>query len=204
MSQSTAATDQHTHDEVTDDEGALRAQLGRSPRGAPDVVVRCSLRLPVVVRMPPVLDSGEPFPTRYWLTCPLLHRRVARLEGAGEVRRMEALLDADAALAAEMRAAHARYAAERDALVPDGVSHPPAGGVAGIRVDEHGQAGVKCLHAHTADFLAGHANPVGERVAAQTLPAECPAPCVVRPAGAKRWARSPDWSEPPWSPTSGS
>jgi hypothetical protein len=95
-----------------------------------------TLGLPVVVRMPPVLDSGEPFPTRYWLTCPLLHRRIARLEGAGEVRRMDQLLEDDSAVAEQMRAAHERYAAERDALVAADVAYPPLGGVAGIRVDD--------------------------------------------------------------------
>ena len=32
---------------------------------------RCHLGLPVVVRVPPILDDGTPFPTHYWLTCPL-------------------------------------------------------------------------------------------------------------------------------------
>ena len=189
-----AAGDREALD-APDDTAALGAQLGRVPRGRPDVLVRCTLRLPVVVRMPPVLASGEPFPTRYWLTCPLLYRRIARLEGAGEVRRMEALLEADASLASAMRDAHTRYAAERDAHVDDGVAHPPAGGVAGIRLDEEGRAGLKCLHAHAADFLAGHENPVGERVASQTLPADCPLPCVhVGAAGV--WVRNPAWREP--------
>ena len=43
-----------------DDLAILGAQLGRPPRGAPEVARRCSLGLPVVVRMPPVLDSGVP------------------------------------------------------------------------------------------------------------------------------------------------
>jgi hypothetical protein len=154
--------------------------------------------------MPPVLASGEPFPTRYWLTCPLMHRRIARLEGAGEVRRMEALLDDDEGLAAQMRESHERYATERDALLSEDVAHPPRGGVAGIRVDDEGRAGVKCLHAHAADFMAGHSNPVGERVAAQTLPAACPSPCVQPSAvaGDTGWVRAPGWSEPERSPSS--
>ena len=32
--------------------------------------------LPVVVAVPPLLDDGTPFPTRYWLTCPLARIRV--------------------------------------------------------------------------------------------------------------------------------
>lgn len=181
---------------AAEDHAMIAAQLGRPTRGAPDVALRCSLGLPVVVRMPPVLDSGEPFPTRYWLTCPLMHRRIARLEGAGEVRRMDQLLAEDHDVAEQMRAAHERYAAERDALVAADVPYPPLGGVAGIRRDDAGRAGVKCLHAHAADFLAGHPNPVGERVAEQTLPACCPTPCVVRRASGEGFERAPDWSEP--------
>jgi len=181
---------------VTDDDAAIGAQLGRLPRGTPEVALRCSLGLPVVVRMPPVLDTGEPFPTRYWLTCPLLHRRIARLEAAGEVRRMDQLLLDDPDVALQMRAAHERYAAERDALVAADVAYPPLGGVAGIRVDDAGRAGVKCLHAHAADFLAGHPNPVGQRVAEQTLPACCPLPCVAPRAPGEAWQRASNWSEP--------
>jgi hypothetical protein len=184
----------------SDDLLAIGAQLGRPPRGAPEVARRCSLGLPVVVRMPPLLDSGEPFPTRYWLTCPLLHRRIARLEGAGEVRRMEQLLEEDSQVAAEMQAAHARYAAERDALVAPETAHPPLGGVAGIRPDPQGRTGVKCLHAHAADFLAGHPNPVGERVAREALPDRCPTPCVVPRRSGAGWERASSWSEPERDP----
>jgi len=183
-------------DSAAQDHAMIAAQLGRPTRGAPEVALRCSLGLPVVVRMPPVLDSGEPFPTRYWLTCPLMHRRIARLEGAGEVRRMDQLLEDDPEFAQQMREAHARYAAERDALVAADVAYPPLGGVAGIRADQAGRSGVKCLHAHAADFLAGHANPVGQRVAEQTLPACCPTPCAVRRAEGEGFVRADDWSEP--------
>ncbi|HMQ27497.1 MAG TPA: DUF501 domain-containing protein, partial [Acidimicrobiales bacterium] len=59
-----------------------------------------------------------------------------------------------------LAAAHARYAAERDAALPDGHEGPrPFGGVGGTR------QGVKCLHAHYAWFLAGGDDPVGRWVA---------------------------------------
>ena len=65
----------------------------------------------------------------------------------------------DAALIAD---AHRRYAAERDALVPDDHAGPrPSGGVGGTRT------GVKCLHAHYAWHLAGGDDPVGRWVATQ-------------------------------------
>ena len=52
-------------------------------------------------------------PTRYWLVGRDEVTAVSRLEAAGGVRAAEAAVDPD-----ELAAAHARYAAERDADVP--------------------------------------------------------------------------------------
>lgn len=112
---------------------------------------------PVVIRNAPLLDDGRPMPTMYWLVDADLRRAVSALEAAGGVRAAEADVDADA-----LTAAHARYAAERDASVPAGHSGPrPSGGVGGTR------RGVKCLHAHYAWHLAGGDDPVGRWVDAQ-------------------------------------
>lgn len=128
--------------------------IGRVPQGAFDVVVRDETGDPVVLRNAPLLDDGTPMPTRYWLVGRDANRRVGHLEADGGVRRAEA--DIDPALIA---AAHARYAAERDAAIPpQHVGPRPFGGVGGTRV------GVKCLHAHYAWFLAGGDDPVGRWV----------------------------------------
>jgi hypothetical protein len=138
----------------TDDVVALTELLGRSPRADFDVVVRRAGGRPVVIRNAPLIDDGTPMPTRYWLVDPELGVAVARLESAGGVREAEGVVDADA-----LRAAHARYAAERDAALAPGHDGPrPHGGVGGTRT------GVKCLHAHYAYFLAGGDDPVGRWV----------------------------------------
>ena len=70
--------------------------------------------------------------------------------------------------AGELAAAHARYAAERDAAIPEGHRGPrPSDGVGGTR------RGVKCLHAHYAWHLAGGDDPVGRWVQ-QRLEAAAP------------------------------
>ncbi len=139
------------------DVDAVRAALGREPTADFAVVVRDDAGRPVVVRNAPLTRDGTPMPTRYWLIDRELVRRVARLEAAGGVRAADAAVD-PAALAA----AHAAYAAERDAAVPTGHCGPrPSGGVGGTRV------GVKCLHAHYAWHLAGGDDPVGAWVAEQ-------------------------------------
>lgn len=133
----------------------VRAQLGREPTAPFEVVVRDADGTPAVLRNAPFTRDGEPMPTRYWLVSPTLARQVARLEAAGGVRRAEAAVDPD-----ELLAAHARYAAERDAVIPATHRGPrPSGGVGGTR------AGVKCLHAHYAWHLAGGDDPVGRWVA---------------------------------------
>ena len=169
---------------MTDDEAVVAAQIGRDLRAASEVVARCPLGLPVVVAVPPILDDGTPFPTRYWLSCPLAVRRVGRLEAAGGVRAMDRRRAADPEFAAAVAAAHERYRSERDALVPDDADHAPSGGVAGA------SGGVKCLHAHYADHAAGNDNPIGSLTAPWVEPLDCTIPCVT--AG----TRNPAWREP--------
>lgn len=166
------------------DRAVAGAQIGRPVRSEVTVNRRCSLGLPIVITVPPVLEDGTPFPTRYWLTCPLAQKRVGRLESAGGVRAMDRRAETDVDFATRLNAAHQRYAAERDSVVPPDAAHAPGGGVAG---SEHG---VKCLHAHLADFLAGNDNPVGEVVDPWVEPLECPVPCTIGEI------RNPDWSEP--------
>lgn len=129
--------------------------LGRTPRGSFDVVVRTASGDPVVIRNRPLLDDGTPMPTLFWLVGPEERKAVDRLEAAGGVREAEADVDP-----AELSAAHSRYAAQRDMLLPEGWDGPvPVGGVGGTR------QGVKCLHSHYAWYLAGGDDPVGKWVA---------------------------------------
>lgn len=167
------------------DRETVEAQIGRPLRAPSEVIVRCHLGLPVVVEVPPVLDDGTPFPTRYWLSCPLARHRVGRLEGAGGVKRMEAKAGADPEFGARLEAAHRRYAADRDALVPADAPHRPSGGVGGTT------RGVKCLHAHYADTAAGNDNPVGEVVAAWIEPLDCTIPCVIEGERNRAWSPRP-------------
>ena len=162
----------------------IEAQIGRPLRAESDVVARCPLGLPVVVSVPPVLDDGTPFPTRYWLTCPLALARIGRIESVGGVRRLEAWIDADPHRRAALDATHRRYAADRDSVIQGEPTYLPSGGVSGST------AGVKCLHAHYADHAAGNDNPVGAAVAPYVEPLDCTRPCVVD------GARNPAWVEP--------
>ena len=135
----------------------MRELLGREPQGGFVVAVRDADGDPLVLRNDPLLDDGTPMPTRYWLIGRSTVAAVGRLEAAGGVREAEREIEPEL-----IAAAHARYAAERDAAVPAGHSGPrPSGGVGGTR------HGVKCLHAHYGYFLAGGDDPVGRWVAAR-------------------------------------
>ena len=115
-------------------------------------MVRAEDGRPAVIANAPFLSDGTPMPTRYWLVDPTLREVVSTLESTGGVRRAEAAVAMEA-----IAEAHARYAAERDALVEPTHRGPrPSGGVGGTR------QGVKCLHAHLAWWLTGADDPVGE------------------------------------------
>lgn len=170
------------------EQDAVAVQLKRSLRAKVEVLDSCHLGLPVVVAVPPILDDGTPFPTRYWLTCPLAARRIARLESAGGVRQLEEYVASRPDLTAALDGAHRRYEQDRDELVPAGESPAPSGGVGGTK-----GAGLKCLHSHFADSAAGNPNPVGELVRPFVEPLDCDIPCVI---GADHAEPNPDWREP--------
>ena len=141
-------------DDVDLDRERVTELLGRRPQGQYEIVVRRHDGWPVVLRNAPLLCSGRPMPTRYWLVDRQLNRDVGRLESTGAVDRAEAEVDPEA-----LAAAHAAYAADRDAALPaDHLGPVPSGGVGGTRI------GVKCLHAHYANYLAGGDDPVGRWV----------------------------------------
>ena len=142
------------HDAAPDDLAVVEASLGRPLAGRCAVVVRRLDGRPVVIENEPHLRDGTPMPTLFWLVDPEIHEAVSRLEGAGGVHRFEDLVDADS-----LAKTHETYAERRRRATVRTNGAQPSGGVGGTRV------GVKCLHAHLANFLIGASDPVGELVA---------------------------------------
>jgi len=141
-------------DASPDDVAAVTELLGRPAAGRFAIVVRRGDGAPVVIENEPHLRDGTPMPTLYWLVDRELHTAVSRLESDGGVHRYEGLVDG-----AELAAAHERHAQRRAAATTRRDAPDAAGGVGGTRV------GVKCLHAHLANYLATGDDPVGELVA---------------------------------------
>jgi exopolyphosphatase / guanosine-5'-triphosphate,3'-diphosphate pyrophosphatase len=136
-------------------------QLGRPPLTDLSVVARCGSGHPLVVRNRPVDREGNPFPTLYWLTCPEAGKAVSRLEADGWIKRLAERARTDEAFGSALETAHRAYAAERGRWFPQAEGW---GGVGGSR------AGVKCLHAHYANHLAGGGDPVGAWVGERVEP----------------------------------
>jgi hypothetical protein len=170
---------------ATEDREVVAVQIGREPHAGSEVVSRCHLDLPVVLRVPPILSDGTPFPTLYWLTCPLARTRIGRLESGGGVRRMEGKASSEPEFGLALAKADEDYRKERDALVPVGADPAPTGGVGGA------EAGVKCLHAHYAHRRVGRANPVGGLVASWVEPLDCAEACVAGGDFNPEWVNRP-------------
>jgi len=140
---------------------AVREQLGREPTVPFSVIARCASGHPLVIRNAPVDAAGAPFPTTSWLTCPDAVKAVARLESEGEIATMNRRYEGDAAFRDAVDTAHAEAAEDRARDLPEARAW---GGVGGTR------RGVKCLHAHYANHLAGGDDVVGRWVAERVEP----------------------------------
>ena len=152
------------------DAALAAAMIGRPLRGRSATAVRCGWGLPAVLRVDPALGDGTPFPTTFWLSCPVASKAVGRLEAAGVMADLTQRLRSDEALAAEYAAASDRYVDARNQL--------------GARVPRDDSAGgmpvrVKCLHTLYGHYLATRDNPIGQWVAEQVEPLPCAAPCVT-------------------------
>jgi exopolyphosphatase/guanosine-5'-triphosphate,3'-diphosphate pyrophosphatase len=139
----------------------VREQLGREPTVSFTVVARCPGGHPLVIRNAPVDGDGHPFPTLFWLTCPVAVKAAARLEAEGWIGRWNSRAEKDDLLATALATAHEEYARERSRGFPQTLAWGGVGGAA---------RGVKCLHAHYANHVAGGRDPIGAWVAGEIEP----------------------------------
>ena len=123
----------------------------------------------MVIENAPRLDDGSPFPTLFWLTCPILVKRASRLESNGAMALITERLSTDGRLKERFAAAIARYRDRRAEIETIEDAGAPPGG---------GPDRVKCLHAHLAHELADPTNPIGALTLAATGWPDCAAPCV--------------------------
>jgi hypothetical protein len=127
-----------------------------------------------VIENHPRFENGQPFPTLFWLTCPVLTKRASNLEAGGHMAELSERLQRSPELRARLARAIGRYRARRDSHEVISDSGAPPGG---------GPDRIKCLHAHLAHELADPPNPVGAEMLARAGWPDCRAPCVDPAAG---------------------
>ena len=157
----------------------LREQLGRPLRGEVKVVSRCPFGKPRVIGTPPLLPDGTPFPTLFWLTCPMLVKVVSRLESGNLRERLRKKLE-DGDFARRLERAEREYAEERERWAGSRAQREVVRELFADRLGIGGtvRGGMKCLHAHLAHYLAGFDNPVGEEVFRELREVDCEGSCA--------------------------
>jgi uncharacterized protein len=140
-----------------DDREIVARQLGRAPRAFRRVVVRCPWGRPAITEQDAFDESGEPFPTTFWVTCRHLAARISRIEAEGGVERWTRAAAEDDELRASLEAAHEEQRRIRPEL-PGGVGGATRTG------------SLKCLHAHVAFALARPGYELGDRIVAEVEP----------------------------------
>ena len=121
----------------------------------------------MVIESYPRLDDGSPFPTTFWLTCPVLVRRIGGIEAEGWMNSMNERLATDPETTRRLADAISDYRARRDSHeVIEDAGSPPGGG----------PDRVKCVHAHVAYELVA-SNPVGSAALSEVGFPDCRAAC---------------------------
>ena len=142
---------------MEDDLAIVEQQLGRRPRAFRRVAVRCPFGRPAVTEQAPFDESGEPFPTTYWVTCRHLASAIARVEADGGVERWGRAAREDETLRESLERGHEEQRRLRPEL-PGGIGGQTRAG------------GLKCLHAHAAFALARPGYELGGRILAEVEP----------------------------------
>jgi hypothetical protein len=167
---------------VTNEKQTVEIQLNRKVRSNIDVVAKCHFDLPVVVDVPKNLDDGTPFPTMYWLTCPMYVKKVSTLESNGMVKDLDKQLVDNKKLNKLWRKRQKSYENERNKKYKNlSNTISPIGGVGGTTKS------IKCLHSHLADELVSGENVIGKVVLESVGGCNCIEPCVIDGSKNDKW-----------------
>jgi len=117
---------------VTNEKKTVEIQLNRNLRSDVNVVAKCHFDLPVVVDVPKNLDDGTPFPTMFWLTCPMYVKKVSTLESHGMVKELDKQLQSNKKLNELWSKRQKSYEEERNEKYKSSMNLiSPDGGVVG-------------------------------------------------------------------------
>ncbi|MDI3524017.1 MULTISPECIES: DUF501 domain-containing protein [unclassified Kosmotoga] len=153
----------------------IKLQLGRDIENDFIVVRRCSWGYPQCIKSS-LITNGKPFPTLFWLTCPLLLKEISKLEEKGMIKTIESRLENDENFMKAYVKAHKETKDlkeqllaslsisewQRNAIIERGI-----GGIKDLKR-------VKCLHLQLANYMGGIKNPIGELIWKIIELQECP------------------------------
>ena len=165
------------------DSKIVEIQIGRNLRSDVSVSCKCHFNLPVSIKVPPNLDDGTPFPTTYWLTCPMYNKKIGTLESHGMINELDNELMNNSDLKQEWQSRQESYKDERDTIQEPEAKYRSSGGVGGATES------IKCLHSHTADELSTGLNPIGKIVLESVGYFNCEQPCV----DITEMKKNPEW-----------
>ena len=150
----------------------IRGQLDNNAESVIKVIKYCPTNYPMIILVHP-FSNDKPFPTIYWLSCPVIKEDIFKLEDTGYIEVLKRKKNQSKEFQKKLDNAHKRYSKVRVSLLDkdklkrarqkskDLFEMLKKSGVAGIREKE----GIKCLHGHYADYIISGDNPVGEEVA---------------------------------------
>lgn len=153
------------------DRSVVEGQLDSRSDNVIEIIKYCPTGYPMLLLVHPFWNE-EPFPTIYWLSCPVLKERISKLEDQSYLSLFKQKAQGIQKYNSKLANAHRDYAQRRIELLdpstlnqaknisPDLYEMLVNSGVAGIR----DKAGLKCLHGHYAHYLADGNNPVGKDV----------------------------------------
>lgn len=159
----------------------VAGQLSGSAENVIKVIKYCPTNYPMVILVHPFYND-KPFPTIYWLSCPVIKEDIFKLEDTGYIEELKMKKNKIKDFRKELENAHNRYSKARIDILSkyelenakeiseDLFNMLLKSGVAGIRDRE----GIKCLHGHFADYIITENNPVGREVAKKIdIPPNC-------------------------------
>ena len=165
------------------DKQIVELQIGRKLRSESKIKSKCHFNLPTVIEVPPNLDDGTPFPTTFWLTCPMYNKKIGSLESNGMIKDLDEQIENNSALKDKWEERQKSYANYREKMHVKKNPIKPHGGVGGATNS------IKCLHAHTADELATNQNVIGKIVIESLGSFNCKNPCY----NTDTLEKNPDW-----------
>jgi len=161
----------------------VEVQLDRKLRSDVFISSKCHFNLPATIKVPPNLDDGTPFPTTYWLTCPMYNKKIGSLESQGLIGKLDNELSNNTKLNREWKERQKSYQKERENYQDKSNKLIATGGVGGAKES------IKCLHSHTADELSTGKNPIGKIVIETIGLFNCETPCVEE----ETMKKNPHW-----------